>query len=64
MNHTKQKVQISQKQDECNVMCYHPSDFVGTQALGHVMYGYTLLVPMNQRVIKKLKKERIITGHK
>ena len=26
--------------------------------LGHMMYGYTLLVPMSQRVLNKLSKER------
>ena len=29
-----------------------------------MMYGYTLLVPMNQRVLNKLSKERNISGHK
>ena len=38
--------------------------FVATHALGHMMYGYTLLVPMNQRVLNKLSKEHNITGHK
>ena len=31
-------------------------------ALGHMMYGYTLLVPINQIVLKKLNKERNISG--
>ena len=26
---------------------YHHNGFVATHALGHMMYGYTLLVPMN-----------------
>ena len=61
--HDTQSAQISQKQDERNIyvimktMCppgYHHSGFVATHALGHMMYGYTLLVPMNQRVLKKL----------
>ena len=26
---------------------YHHSGFVATHALGHMMYGYTLLLPMN-----------------
>ena len=26
-------------------------------ALGHLMYGYTLLVPMNERVLHKVKQE-------
>ena len=26
---------------------YHDNGFVATHALGHMMYGYTLLVPMN-----------------
>ena len=29
---------------------YHHVGFVVIHALGHMMYGYTLLVPMNQRV--------------
>ena len=28
-----------------------------THALGQGMYGYTLLVPMNQRVLKKSSKK-------
>ena len=35
---------------------YHHNGFVATHALGHMMYGYTLLVPMNQKVLKKLNK--------
>ena len=27
---------------------YHHNGFVTTHVLGHMMYGYTLLVPMNQ----------------
>ena len=27
---------------------YHQNGFVATHALGHVMYGYTLLVSVNQ----------------
>ena len=36
-------------------LSYHQSvnDLIITHALGHMMYGYTLLVPMNQRVLKK-----------
>ena len=30
---------------------YDHNDFVATHALGHMMYGYTLLVLMNQRVL-------------
>ena len=44
--------------------CYHHNGFVATQALGHMMYGYTLLVPMSQRVLNKLSNERNISGHK
>ena len=36
---------------------YHHNGFVATHALGHMMYGYTLLVPMNQRVLNKQNKE-------
>ena len=62
MIHYTQSAQISQKQDGRNIyvimktMCppgYHHNGFVATHALGHMMYGYTLLVPMNQRVLNK-----------
>ena len=43
---------------------YHHNDFVETHALGHMMYGYTLLVPMNQRVLNKLSKEHNLISHK
>ena len=43
---------------------YHHNGLVTTHALGHMMYGYTLLVPMNQRVLNKLSKEHNISGHK
>ena len=43
---------------------YHHNGFVATHSLGHMMYGYTLLVPMNQRVLSKLSKEFDISGHK
>ena len=36
---------------------YHHSGFVATHALGHMMCSYTLLVPMNQRVLNKQSKE-------
>ena len=67
MIHDTQKAQISQKQDGRNVyaimktMCppgYHHNGFVATHALGHMMYVYILLVPMKQRVVNKLSKER------
>ena len=34
---------------------YHHNGFVATHAFWHIMYSYTLLVPMNQRVLNKLK---------
>ena len=40
---------------------YHHSGFVATHSLGHMMYGYTLLVPTNQRVLNKLSKEHNIS---
>ena len=43
---------------------YHHDGFVATHALGDMMYGYTLLVPMIQRVLNKKSKERNISGHK
>ena len=42
---------------------YHHNDFVATHALGHMMYGYTLLVPMNQGVLNKQSKERNIIAY-
>ena len=72
MIHNTQITQISQKQDGRNIhaiiktICptsYHHSGFVATHALGHMMCGYTLLVPMNQRVLRKLSKEQYISGH-
>ena len=48
---------IKVKQDERHLyavmktLCppgYHHNGFVATHVLGHMMYGYTLLVPMNQ----------------
>ena len=67
MIHHTQSTQISQKQDEHNIcaimktMCpagYHHNGFVATHSLGHMMYGYALLVLINQRVLNKLSKER------
>ena len=43
---------------------YHHNGFVATHAFGHMMYGYTLLVPMSQRVLNKQSKEHSISGHK
>ena len=37
---------------------YHHNSFVATHALGRMMYGYTLLVPTNQRVLNKQSKEQ------
>ena len=45
-------------------MSRHHSDFVGIHALGHIMYTYLLLVPMNQRVLNKPSKKDNIIGHK
>ena len=56
MFHDTQSAQISHKQDERNKyaivkrMClpsYHHNAFLATHALGHMMYVYTLGVPMN-----------------
>ena len=66
MIHETQNIHISQKQNGRNMyaimetMCplgYYHSDFVATHALGHRMYGFKLLVPLNQRVLNKLSKE-------
>ena len=53
--------------DIMKTMCppgYHHNGFVATRALGHMMYSYTLLVPMSQRVLNKLSKEHNTSGHK
>ena len=47
-------------------MCYpgyHHNSFVATYVLGHIMYCYTLLVPMKERVLNKLNKECNISGY-
>ena len=38
------------------------NDPMVTHALGHMMYDYTLLVPINQRVLNKSSKEHNKTG--
>ena len=43
---------------------YHHNGFVATHALGPMMYGSALLVPMNQRVLNKQSKRRNSNGHK
>ena len=43
---------------------YHHKGFMATHALGYMMHGYTLLVPINQRVLNKPNKERNINGYK
>ena len=43
---------------------YHHNGFVLTHAFGHMICGYTLLVPINQRVLNKVSKEHNIYGHK
>ena len=40
---------------------YHRNEFVVTYAIGHMTYGYTLLLPMNQRLRNKLGKERNVS---
>ena len=73
MNHDMQSAQISQKQDGCNIyaimktMCppgYHHNSFVVTHVFGLMMYGYILLVPLNQTVLNKLSKKHNIISHK
>ena len=58
-----EKKQNKQKKTMCPSNCHH-NGFVATHALGHMMYGYKLLVPMNQRMLNKLSKEQNISGHK
>ena len=73
MIHDTQSAQISPKEDEHNIyviiktMCpsgYYHKSFLATHALGDMMYDYTLLVPIKQRVLNKLSKEHNIISHK
>ena len=73
MIHDTQSAQILRKQDERNIYAvmktmyplgYHHNGFVATHALGHMMYDYTFLVPLKQRVLNKLSKEHNMSGHK
>ena len=43
---------------------YHHNGFMATHTLGHMMNGYTLLVPINQRVLSKLRKEHNIASER
>ena len=45
-------------------MIYHHNGFVPTHARGYMRYSYTLLVPINQRVLSKPSKEHIISSPK
>ena len=42
---------------------YHHNGFVATHALGHMMYGSTLLVPMNQRVLTNITLLALLVEH-
>ena len=73
MIHDTQGGQISQKQHAINIYAiiktmwpsgYYHNGFVAAHALGNMMYAYTLLVPMNQRMLNKQSKERNISDHK
>ena len=64
---------IDPRQDGCNIYAimktmfppgYHRNGFVATHALGQMMYGYTLSIPMNQRLLNEVSKKRNISGHK
>ena len=56
-----QSAQISQEQDEHIYLimktmyppCYDHNGFVATYALGHMMYGYTVLVPKSPQQAKQ-----------
>ena len=59
---------MSQKQDRLNIYVimkitcppgYHHNGFVASHAFGHIIYGYTLLAIMNQRVHNKLTRNVI-----
>ena len=46
------------------ISAYRHNGFVATHVPRDVMYGYTLLVLMNQRMLNKLSKELSISGNK
>ena len=73
MIHDIQGAQISQMQHGYSVCVtmktmrpngYHHIGSVATHALEHMMFGYILLLPMNQGVINKPSKEYNVSGHK
>ena len=41
---------------------YHNNGLVAIHALRHMMYDYTLLVPINQIILNKLSKDRNMKG--
>ena len=43
---------------------YYQKVFLVTDAFGHIMFGYTLVVQLNQRLLDKLSKELDINGDK
>ena len=43
---------------------YHHNGFVATYALRHMIYSFTVLIPMNHTVLNKLRKEHNISDHK
>ena len=42
---------------------YQHNGFVANHALGQMIYGSTVLVPMNKKLLKKLRKEHKISDH-
>ena len=73
MIHDTQSAKISQKPGGCRIyvimktMCppgYNHNGFMVIYELGHMMYGYTSSLPMNQIMLKKLSKEHNISDHK
>ena len=43
---------------------FHDNGFLAIHALVYMMYGYTLMVLMNERVLNKQSKERDISDQK
>ena len=53
----------SKRQAMCITNYYQSvNGLMATHVLGHMMYGYKLLVPMNQRVLNKSSKQHNRTG--
>ena len=65
MIHDTQSAKILHKENGCNIyvimktMCssgYQYNGFMASHALGEIMHGYAMLVPMNKRFLNKQER--------